>query len=79
MLEQIRDRQIDLCQEDYHRYIRIGLALYDKFGSGGSEQFHFVCQYGAKYNEKDATKDWKGLCSNNSGKVKIGTFYYYYK
>ena len=79
ILEQIRDRQIDLCQEDYHRYIRIGLALYDKFGSGGSEQFHFVCQYGAKYNEKDATKDWKGLCSNSSGKVKIGTFYYYCK
>lgn len=79
ILEQIRDRQIDLCQEDYHRYIRIGLALYDKFGSGGDSHFHFVCSYGAKYNEKDAIKDWKGLCSNSSGKVKIGTFYYYCK
>jgi len=79
ILEQIRDRQIDLCQEDYHRYIRIGLALFDKFGASGSEQFHFVCSYGAKYNEKDATKDWKGLCSNSAGKVKIGTFYYYCK
>jgi len=79
ILEQIRDRQIDLCQEDYHRYIRIGLALFDKFGASGSEYFHFVCAYGAKYNEKDATKDWKGLCSNSAGKVKIGTFYYYCK
>lgn len=79
ILEQIRDRQIDLCQEDYHRYIRIGLSLYDKFGAIGIEHFHFVCSYGSKYNERDTNKDWKGLCGNSSGKVKIGTFYYYCK
>ena len=79
ILEQIKERQIDLCQESYHNYIRIGLSLYDKFGTGGEEFFHFICQYGSKYNQKDAIKDWKGLCKNSSGKVKIGTFYYYCK
>jgi hypothetical protein len=79
ILDQIKERQIDLCNEDYHTYIRIGLALYDKFGINGEEYFHFICNYGAKYNQKRASKDWKGLCKNSNGKVKIGTFYYYCK
>lgn len=79
ILDQIRDRQIDLCKEDYHRYIRIGLALFDKFGTSGEQYFHFICQYGTKYNKKDAEKDWKGLCKNSTGKCKIGTLYYYCK
>jgi len=79
ILEQIKYRNIDLCNEDYHTYIRIGLSLYDKFGTSGEEYFHFICNYGAKYNRDRATKDWKGLCKNSTGKVKIGTFYYYCK
>jgi hypothetical protein len=79
ILDQIKERQIDLCNEDYHTYIRIGLALHDKFGLNGEEYFHFICNYGAKYNIERASKDWKGLCKNSSGKVKIGTFYYYCK
>lgn len=79
ILEQIKERQIDLCNEQYHIYIRIGLALYDKFGTSGEEYFHFICNYGAKYNRARAEKDWKGLCKNSQGKVKIGTLYYYCK
>lgn len=79
ILDQIKERQIDLCQEDYHRYIRIGLALFDKFGASGEEYFHFICQYGNKYKREHTAKDWKGLCKNSAGKCKIGTFYYYCK
>lgn len=79
ILDQIKERQIDLCQEDYHRYIRIGLSLFDKFGASGAEYFHFVCQFGAKYKREDCEKDWKGLCKNSQGKCRIGTFYYYCK
>ena len=79
ILDQIKERQVDLCNEDYHTYIRIGLALYDKFGVSGEEYFHFICNYGAKYDQKRAQKDWLGLCKNSTGKVKIGTFYYYCK
>jgi hypothetical protein len=79
ILEQIKERHIDLCNEDYHTYIRIGLALFDKFGISGEETFHFICQFGNKYNREKCSKDWKGLCKNANGKVKIGTFYYYCK
>jgi len=79
ILEQIKERNIDLCNEDYHTYIRIGLSLFDKFGIAGEETFHFICQFGNKYNREKCSKDWKGLCKNSTGKVKIGTFYYYCK
>lgn len=79
ILEQIKERHIDLCNEDYHTYIRVGLSLFDKFGIAGEETFHFICQFGNKYNREKCSKDWKGLCKNSSGKVKIGTFYYYCK
>lgn len=79
ILDQIKEKQIDLCQEDYHRYIRIGMSLFDKFGASGSEYFHFICQFGSKYNREDAEKDWKGICKNSQGKCRIGTFYYYCK
>jgi len=79
ILEQIKERNIDLCSEDYHTYIRIGLSLFDKFGIAGEETFHFICQFGNKYNREKCAKDWKGLCKNSTGKVKIGTFYYYCK
>jgi hypothetical protein len=79
ILEQIKERNIDLCNEDYHTYIRVGLSLFDKFGISGEETFHFICQFGNKYNREKCAKDWRGLCKNSTGKVKIGTFYYYCK
>jgi len=79
ILEKIKERNIDLCNEDYHTYIRVGLSLFDKFGISGEETFHFICQFGNKYNREKCAKDWRGLCKNSTGKVKIGTFYYYCK
>jgi predicted P-loop ATPase len=78
ILQQIKDRSIDLCNEDYFRYVRIGMSLASKFGLQGSEYFHFICSYGGKYNEKRAEKDYQGFCRNQS-KISIGTFYYYCK
>ena len=78
ILEQIKDRCIDLCQEDYFRYVRIGMSLASKFGLQGEEYFHFICSYGGKYNEKRTSKDYKGFCKNQLS-ISIGTFYYYCK
>ena len=78
ILQQIKDRSIDLCNEDYFKYVRIGMSLASKFGSQGSQYFHFICSYGGKYNEKRAEKDYQGFCRNQS-KISIGTFYFYCK
>jgi hypothetical protein len=79
ILHQITDRNIDLCNEEYFRYVRIGLALASKFGLSGLEHFHYICQFGQKYNKDRTTRDYKGFCKNPDGQTKIGTFYYYCK
>ena len=79
LLGQIRDRSLDLCQEDYFRYIRIGIAIASKFGDSGLEKFKFVCQFGGKYNERSAERDYRGFVKNGSGICTIATFYYYCK
>ena len=78
ILQQIKDRSIDLCNEDYVKYVRIGMSLASKFGLSGAEYFYFICSYGGKYNEKRAEKDYQGFCRNQS-KISIGTFYFYCK
>ena len=78
VLQQIKDRSIDLCQEDYFYYVRIGMSLASKFGESGFEYFDFICSFGGKYNQKRCEKDYKGFCRNQS-KITIGTFYYYCK
>ena len=77
ILEQIKERGIDLCKDEYYRYIRIGFAIYDKFGAGGLEHFNFICSFGLKYNSKTIDKHYKSLSKN--GQITIATFYHYCK
>lgn len=80
ILQQIRDKHIDLCQEDYYRYIRIGLAIASHFGEAGRQHFHYICSFGSKYNERHTERDYNGFVKNRNGnQVTIGTFYYYCK
>jgi len=79
ILKQIGDKSIDLCQEDYFRYVRIGMAIASKFGIDGEDKFKYVCQFGSKYDEQRAEKDYKGFVNNSHGKCTIGTFYFYCK
>lgn len=76
ILRQIGSRNIDLCDEDYYKYIRIGLSLADEFGESGRDYFHYICRFGLKYNERDCNRDYSGFIKNGT-KVSIGTFYYY--
>ena len=76
ILEQIKDKSLDLCQDDYQRYISIGFAMYDKFGAiEGLEHFKFICQFGSKYDPDKIEKHYKNFCK--TGKITIATFYYY--
>lgn len=79
ILKQISERNIDLCQDDYFRYVNIGMSLANQFGANGEDKFHFVCSFGSKYNEQNAIKDYKGFVKNSHGRCTIGTFYYYCK
>lgn len=79
VMDQIRDRHIDLCEEDYFKYVRIGMAFANEFGESGRDKFHFVCQFGGKYNRKHTDRDFTGFVKSTDGRCRIGTFYYYCK
>ena len=78
ILEQIRVRNVDLCNEDYFTYLRIAQSISSHFGESGLDKFKFVCSYGSKYNERHCERDYKGVLKANE-KFSIGTFYYYAK
>ena len=79
VVQQITDRRIDICQDDYFRFMHVGLALASEFGPSGENAFHTICSIGSKYDSKNAPKQYKQFCQNKDGRVGIGTFYHYCK
>lgn len=77
VLDQIKSRSIDLCKDDYFRYLRIGFAIFNKFGASGLQHFDFICSFGSKYNYKDVEKHYKNF--SKDGQTTIATFYHYCK
>jgi len=78
ILSQIQEKQIDLCQDDYDRYVRIGFGIASKFGESGFAYFDAICKYGSKYDANKIEKHYKNFCKG-SGQVSISTIYYYAK
>ena len=78
ILSQVQEKQIDLCQDDYDRYVRIGFAIASKFGESGFQYFDAICKYGSKYDQNKIEKHYKNFCKNN-GQVSISTIYFYAK
>jgi hypothetical protein len=78
ILSQIQEKQIDLCQDDYDRYVRIGFGIASKFGESGFAYFDAICKYGSKYDSSKIEKHYKNFCKGN-GSVSISTVYYYAK
>lgn len=68
---------IDLCQDDYQRYVNIGFAIGSQFGESGLNYFKAICQNGSKYDSKNIEKHYKHFCKK--GNVSIATFYHYVK
>jgi hypothetical protein len=68
---------IDLCQDDYSRYVQIGFAIGSEFGASGLDYFKAICQNGSKYDAKNIEKHYKQFCK--VGNVTIATFYHFVK
>lgn len=75
IIDKIRD--IDICQDDYDRYTKIGFAIGSQFGMQGLDYFKAICQSGSKYDPKNIEKHYKNFCK--PGKITIATFYHYVK
>jgi len=68
---------IDLCQDDYQRYVNIGFAIGSEFGIGGLNYFKAICQNGSKYDPKNIERHYQNFCQK--GNITIATFYHYVK
>lgn len=68
---------IDLCQDDYQRYVNIGFAIGSEFGLSGLNYFKAICQNGSKYDAKNIEKHYSNFCKK--GSITISTFYHYVK
>ena len=68
---------IDLCQDDYQRYVNIGFAIGSEFGESGLNYFKSICQNGSKYEPKNIERHYKNFCKK--GNITISTFYHYVK
>lgn len=81
IMDQIIGNQVNITQDSYHVWLRIGFALVHKFGESGRHYFHTVSQYSSKYDPHVADKQFDACYKHRaSNKLStISTFYYYCK
>lgn len=75
IIDKVKD--LDLCQDNYDRYCKIGFAIGSQFGAQGLDYFKAICQSGSKYDPKEIEKHYKNFCKQ--GSVSIATFYFFVK
>lgn len=75
ILNQIQEKGIDLCEDDYKRFTEIGFAIGSEFGANGLQYFKTICEIGSKYDPKRIERQYSKFCK--PGGISISTFYYY--
>lgn len=65
--------------DDYKDYIEIAFALASEFKENGRIYFHSLCSGSAKYDRKQADKDYDKAVRRNETGITIKTFYYHCK
>lgn len=79
ILDQIQSRGVDLTQNSYERYLRIGMGIADEFGETGRDYFHLICQNAEKYSSRQCDKQYDRCMKAKGSGVSLATFYYYCK
>ena len=77
IINQIKQKGIDLCEDNYQKFCEIGFSIASQFKESGLQYFKTICQNGSKYDEKRIERQYKNFCK--PGGVSISTFYYYAK
>lgn len=81
ILNQITIGQINITQDSYFVWLRLGFALVHKFGEAGRDYFHLISQYSGKYDAKGTDRQFDNCYRHKSSHkvITISTFYYYAK
>lgn len=81
IIEQIRDRALDLTDSSYDKWLKIGFALAEEFGETGRNYYHQISQFSSKYDSKRCDKQFDHCLKSrgNGNEIKFPTFLYYAK
>jgi hypothetical protein len=79
IIDQIQVQGIDLCKDDYDRYVRIGFAIASNFGTSGFDYFKVICQHGSKYDPSKIERHYNNFSKSSDSRVTIATVYHYAK
>jgi predicted P-loop ATPase len=82
ILNQIQDGGVNITQDSYHVWLRIGFALAHKFGESGRSYFHTVSQYSSKYDFERANRQYNACVRHKQTSgvpITMAAFFYYCK
>ena len=75
IFSQIKDRSINIC-EDYHDWVKVGMAFANTFGESGRDKFHFVSSFSAKYSSESTDKSYTGFLKRSRSENSIGSIFF---
>ncbi len=78
MIKQIQERNVNVL-EDYHDWMRAGIAFANEYGESGREYFHVMSSYSSKYDEVKTNKTYDAMLRTGRKENTIGTVYWFCK
>jgi predicted P-loop ATPase len=78
MIEQIQRNSINVL-EDYHDWMRAGIAFANEYGESGREYFHVISSYSSKYDQQKTDKAYDAMLRTGRKENTIGTVYWFCK
>lgn len=74
-INQIRSKAINIADE-YHDWIKIGMALAGAYGEQGRDYFHQISAISSKYDRDKCDKKYTNLIKTTGGRVGIASFFW---
>ncbi len=79
IIEQAKERRLDLSAGVYGNWLRLGFALASEYGEGGREYFHIISSLGEGYDPQKCDKQYDNCVNSDSKGVTISTLFQYAK
>jgi len=74
-INQLLQRGLNIAEE-YHDWIRLGMAFAGAYGEQGREYFHKVSSLSHKYDREKCDRKYSNLIKTSGGRVTIASFFW---
>lgn len=79
IVEQVKDRGVDITRSSYHIWLEIGFAIASEYGEMGRDHYHAISYYSDKYNHDVCNKQYDHCIKSGGNGVQIATLFYWAK